>query len=376
MQLPLAPPVRPMLAKAVKELPEGDLLYEPKWDGFRCIVFRDGDEVELASRNQRPLTRYFPELLQPLLDQLPERCVVDGELVVPTPHGLDFDLLGQRIHPAESRVELLARSTPASFVAFDLLALDDLDLRPLPLSARRDALVQLLAGATAPIHLTPASTDPAVALDWFERFEGSGFDGVMAKPLDGAYVEDKRVQFKVKHHRSADCVVAGYRLHKDGGVGSLLLGLFDDGGPDGTPPRLHHVGVCSAFAASRRRTLLGELAAVEPDGAVAHPWVDGEAEPRPYTAGADGGGVRMPGGASRWSGGRDAAWIPVRCELVAEVTYENVTAGRFRHPARFLRWRPERSPDECRYEQLDVPPPLEFGEIFSEDLRGPSDDSG
>lgn len=358
-----------MLAKAVRELPVGDLLYEPKWDGFRCLVFRDGDEVELASRNQRPLTRYFPELLEPLRAQLPHRCVVDGELVVPTPHGLDFDLLGQRIHPAASRVELLSEQTPASFVAFDLLALDDLDLRSLPLSARRDTLVELLGAATAPIHLTPASTDPAVAQDWFERFEGSGFDGVMAKPLDDPYVEDKRVQFKVKHHRTADCVVAGYRVHKEGGVGSLLLGLFDHGGPDGSPPRLHHVGVCSAFAASRRRTLVGELAPFEEGALDAHPWIEQlralgvepvEGEPE------RGGGVRLPGGVSRWSAGKDADWVPLRCELVAEVTYENLTAGRFRHPARFVRWRPDKLPAECTYDQVEQPPPLEFAEIFVE----------
>jgi len=364
MQLPVSTEVRPMLAKAVKEFPEGNLLYEPKWDGFRCIVFRDGDEVELASRNQRPLARYFPELLQPLRDQLPQRCVVDGELVVPTTSGLDFDLLGQRIHPAASRVEMLSRTTPASFVAFDLLALDDLDLRPLPLSARRDTLVQLLGSVQAPIHLTPASTDPAVARDWFERFEGSGFDGVMAKPLDGLYVEDRRVQFKVKHHRSADCVVAGYRLHKDGGVGSLLLGLFDDGGPDGGSPRLHHIGVASGFAASRRRTLQGELSAFEDGALEVHPWlsqamIDDAGE-------AGGGSVRLPGAVSRWSAGKDSDWVPVRCELVAEVTYENVTSGRFRHPARFLRWRPDKTPVECTYDQIDQPPPLEFGEIFVE----------
>lgn len=353
-----------MLAKAVRELPEGELLYEPKWDGFRCIVFRDGDELELASRNQRPLTRYFPELLAPLKAQLPPRCVLDGELVVPTPHGLDFDQLGQRIHPAASRIERLSVETPASFVAFDLLALDDLDLRPLPLQARRDTLAELLADAEPPLHLTPASTDPATARDWFERFEGSGFDGVMAKPLDGPYVEDKRVQFKVKHHRTADCVVAGYRLHKEGGVGSLLLGLFDQGGPAGEPPRLHHVGVCSAFAASRRRTLLGELAVFEDGATQGHPWLEhlaaAGAEP------AEDGTVRLPGGVSRWSAGKDADWVPVRCELVAEVTYENVTSGRFRHPARFVHWRPDRTPASCTYDQIDQPPPLEFDEIFVE----------
>jgi ATP-dependent DNA ligase len=354
-----------MLAKAVPEMPIGDLLYEPKWDGFRCIVFRDGDEIELGSRNQRPLTRYFPELLGPLREQLPERCVVDGELVVPTPQGLDFDLLGQRIHPADSRVRMLAETTPASFVAFDLLALGDTDLRPLPFSERRETLVRVLGAARAPVHLTPATTDPAVAQDWFERFEGSGFDGVIAKPLGDPYVEDKRVQFKVKHRRTADCVVAGYRVHKDGGVGSLLLGLFDDG-EDG-PARLHHLGVCSAFSAARRRSLAGELAPFESDALVDHPWAAwGDAAAH---EGADGQpATRMPGAPSRWSGGRDLDWVPLRCELVAEVTYENVSAGRFRHPARFVRWRHDKRPEECTYEQLDQPPPIELTDIFAAEL--------
>lgn len=352
-----------MLAKAVKELPVGDLLYEPKWDGFRCLVFRDGDEVELASRNQKPLTRYFPELLAPLRDQLPDRCVVDGELVIPTPDGLDFDVLSQRIHPAASRVQMLAEQSPASFVVFDLLALDDLDLRPLPLRERRSTLERLLADARPPIHLTPSSVDPAVAQDWFHRFEGSGFDGVMAKPLGDPYVEDRRVQFKVKHHRTADCVVAGYRTHKDGGVGSLLLGLFDSRDPQ--TRRLHHVGVCSAFAASRRRTLAGELAVFETDALADHPWREW-ADPDMHAEG--GPGVRMPGAPSRWSGGRDNAWTPLRCELVAEVTYENLTAGRFRHPARFVRWRSDKDPGECTYDQLEQPPPVEYTQIFSSEL--------
>ena len=349
-----------MLAKASRELPIGDYLYEPKWDGFRCIVFKDGDEIELGSRNQKPFTRYFPELLGPLREQLPSRCVIDGELVVPTGTGLDFDLLGQRIHPADSRVQKLAVETPASFVAFDLLALDGNDLREEPFRDRRATLVAALAGVSAPIHVTPASTDPATAQDWFERFEGSGFDGVMAKSLDGTYVEDKRVQLKVKHHRTADCVVAGYRFHKEDGIGSLLLGLFDT--PEVGEPRLHHVGVCSAFAASRRRTLVGELAPFEQDAAVGHPWITEHHE-----VGSE--GVRMPGGQSRWSAGKDADWVPVRCELVAEVTYENFTAGRFRHPARFVRWRPDKSPESCTYDQVDQPPPLEFTEIFDEVVR-------
>ncbi len=352
-----------MLAKAVPELPTGDLLYEPKWDGFRCIVFRDGDDIELGSRNGKPLTRYFPELLAPLCAQLPERCVVDGELVVPTPDGLDFELLGQRIHPADSRVQMLAVQTPASFVAFAVLALGDRDLRELTFRERRKILVDLLGQASAPVHLTPASEDTEVARDWFERFEGSGFDGIIAKPLDGAYVEDKRVQFKVKHHRTADCVVAGYRVHKDGGVGSLLLGLFDQG-PD---PQLHHIGVCSAFSAARRRTLAAELAPFELGSADSHPWARwGDATAHEGSAAQP--AVRMPGAPSRWSGGRDLDWVPLRCELVAEVTFENVAAGRFRHPARFVRWRPDKRPEDCTYEQLDQPPPVELTKIFAAEL--------
>ena len=349
-----------MLAKASKELPVGDFLYEPKWDGFRCIVFRDGDEIEMGSRSEKSLTRYFPELLEPIRSQLPRRCVLDCELVAATPHGLDFDVLSQRIHPAASRVNMLSEQTPASLIVFDILALDDLDLRAQPLSTRRVTLVKLLADVHEPIHVTPASLDPVVAQDWFERFEGSGFDGVMAKATDGIYVEDKRVQLKVKHHRTADCVVAGYRVHKEGGVGSLLLGLFDSGSADGSAPRLHHVGVCSAFAASKRRSLVGEVAPYE-DGALdGHPWRDW-AQPV-----AQGGGVRMPGAPSRWSGGASSQWVPLRCELVAEVTYENSTSGRFRHPARFVRWRPDKAPADCTYDQVDQPPPLEFTEIFPE----------
>ena len=344
-----------MLAKATKEIPIGDYLYEPKWDGFRCIVFRDGDEVVLGSRNEKPLTRYFPELVEPIRRMLPERCVMDGELVVPGPDGLDFDLLQQRIHPADSRVKMLAETTPAHLVLFDLIALDDLDLTSLPLRERRGTLERLLDGVAPPLHLTPATHDPALATDWFERFDGSGFDGVMAKALDEPYVSDKRVQLKVKHHRTADCVVAGYRHHKDGGVGSLLLGLFDDA----DPPMLHHVGVASAFAASQRRTLAAELAPYEASGVDTHPWAawaDAEAH-------AD--GTRMPGAPNRWSGGKASAeWVPLRCELVVEVTYENLTSGRFRHPARFVRWRPDKEPRECDYDQLEHPPPVEYTQIF------------
>jgi len=252
---------------------------------------------------------------------------------------------------------MLSEQTPASLIVFDILALDDLDLRAQPLSVRRDTLVRLLAGVHAPIHVTPASSDPVVAQDWFDRFEGSGFDGVMAKATDGLYVEDKRVQLKVKHHRTADCVVAGYRVHKEGGVGSLLLGLFDSGTGE-SAPRLHHVGVCSAFAASKRRTLMGELAEYEDGAAEGHPWRDW-ARPVVHE-----GGVRMPGAPSRWSGGTSSPWVLLRCELVAEVTYENLTSGRFRHPARFVRWRPDKTPADCTYDQVDQPPPLEFTQIF------------
>ncbi len=344
-----------MLAKATKEIPLGEYLYEPKWDGFRCIVFRDGDEIVLGSRNEKPLTRYFPELMEPIRRMLPTRCVLDGELVVPGPDGLVFDLLQQRIHPAESRVRMLSETTPAHLVVFDLIALDDLDLMPLPLQERRATLERLLDHVQAPIHLTPATRDPERATDWFERFDGSGFDGVMAKALDSAYTPDKRTQLKVKHHRTTDCVVAGYRHHKDGGVGSLLLGLFDDQ----DPPALHHVGVASAFAASQRRTLAAELAPYEEGGADGHPW-------RSWAeADAHGDGVRMPGAPSRWSGGKASAeWVPLRCELVVEVTYENLTAGRFRHPARFVRWRPDKDPAQCDYSQLEHPPPIEYTEIF------------
>lgn len=369
MSLPVNPPLKPMLTRAVTELPLGDLIYEPKWDGFRALVFRDGDRVELTSRNEKPLTRYFPELLEPLAAALPPRCVLDGELVVPTARGLDFDLLSQRIHPARSRVEKLAELTPANFVAFDILALDDLDLRPLPFRERRGALEALLGQATGPVRLTPATSDPAVAHDWFDRFEGSGFDGIVAKPLDGPYVSDKRVQFKMKHHRSADCVVAGYRTHKSGGVGSLLLGLYVDGNPDrpdptpvpasspGTVPGLHHIGVCSGFSSAQRRTLGAELSPYEVTSIADHPWAQwGEAE-----AHAD--GLRMPGAPSRWNDGA-TDWVPLRPDLVVEVTYENFTNGRFRHPARFVRWRPDKLPADCTYEQVDIPPPLEFQQIF------------
>lgn len=359
MDLPVMPPIKPMLTKAVSELPTGDVLYEPKWDGFRCLVFRDGDEVELTSRNTKPLTRYFPEVVEAMKAALPRRCVVDGELVVSTGTGLDFDLLSQRIHPADSRVRMLAQQTPASLVIFDLLALDDLDLRPLAFSQRRGALEDLLGEVDGSVHLTPATGDPEIARDWFERFEGSGFDGVVAKPLDGTYISDKRVQFKLKHHRSADCVVPGYRVHKDGGVGSLLLALYAAEDDPVMPKGLHHVGVCSGFSASQRRTMTGELAPYVLDSIEQHPWADW-GEPQAHAE-----GIRMPGAPSRWSGGNASDWVPLRIELVVEVTYENFTNGRFRHPARFIRWRPDKSPEDCTYEQVDIPAPVEYQRIFT-----------
>src|SRR5579884_4056783 len=288
MRLPVMPPVAPMLAKASKTLPQADgLLYEPKWDGFRCIVLRDGDEVELHSRNERPLTRYFPELLDPLRLHLPERAVVDGEIVVATASGLDFDALLQRVHPSESRVKLLAETTPASFVAFDMLAVDDVDLRPLPLRRRRAALERALAGTAPPVHLTPATTDASVARDWFARFEGAGLDGVVAKSLELPYRENERVMTKVKHERTADCVVGGFRWHKDGGViGSLLLGLYDGRGV------LHHVGVTASFTAARRRELVDDIAPYRMDSLSGHPWE--------HWASPAGAGGRVPGAPSRW----------------------------------------------------------------------------
>lgn len=355
MDLPVLPPVRPMLAKSTPSLPrEPGLSYEPKWDGFRCIVFRDGDEIELGSRNDRPLTRYFPELADLLKEALPPRCVVDGEIVVVTDQGLDFDTLQQRLHPAASRVTKLAAETPASFVAFDLLALGDRDLTTAPFTERRRELESLLDAAPGRIHLTPITQDPDVAQDWFTRFEGAGFDGVMAKADDLPYLQDKRVMLKIKHERTADCVVAGYRLHKDGeGVGSLLLGLFDDEG------HLHHVGVASSFTAVRRRELLGELAPLRENALADHPWrnwADAVAQ-----ANAEG---KMPGGVSRWTGGKDLSWEPLRPELVAEVRYEHVQSGRFRHGGRLVRFRADRTPESCTYAQLDEVAPAELDAIF------------
>jgi ATP-dependent DNA ligase len=356
MQLPVMPPVKPMLAKLSRELPEPDgMLYEPKWDGFRCIVFRDGDEVELGSRNEKPLTRYFPELPPALRASFPERCVVDGEIVIAGDNGLEFEALLQRIHPAASRIKMLAETTPASFVAFDLLAVGDDDLRGRPFSERRAALETALSGAQPPVHLTPATADRAVAADWFDRFEGAGLDGVVAKPLTLPYREDERVMLKVKHARTADCVVGGFRWHKDGaGVGSLLLGLYDD---EGT---LHHVGVASSFSVARRKELVDELAPYRERALDGHPWA-GWMEAMADAAGAGG---RMPGGQSRWNAGRSMEWEPLRPELVVEVAFDHLQGDRFRHATSFVRWRPEREARSCTYSQLETAVPEELEAVF------------
>ena len=350
----MQPPLAPMLAKAAPELPEGPegrYWFEPKWDGFRCLVFRDGPEVVLGSRNDKPLTRYFPELLDPLRAALPERCVVDGEIVVTGPDGLDFDVLQQRIHPAESRVNRLAAETPASFVAFDLVALGDDSLLDVPLGERRRRLEEVLAHAEAPVHLTPGTFDRARAEDWFSRFEGAGLDGVMAKAADGTYQPNKRAQLKVKHLRTAECVVAGFREHKNGdGPGSLMLGLYDDEG------HLHHLGVASSFSVARRAELREELAPYVAADLTGHPW----GEWASAAAHASGEGGRLPGGQSRWNATKDLSFTPLRPDLVAEVAYERVDNGRFRHSARFQRWRPDRDPASCTFEQLEVVPPVEL----------------
>jgi ATP-dependent DNA ligase len=356
MDLPVMPPVKPMLAKATKAMPhqsdhDAGFLYEPKWDGFRCIVFRDGDEVELGSRNERPLTRYFPEVVDAVREQLPERCVVDGEIVIAAPGGLDFEALQQRIHPADSRVRRLAAETPASFVAFDLLALGDDDLRRTPLGERRKTLEQALGKAQPPIHLTPVTIDEATATDWFERFEGAGLDGVVAKALDLPYREDERVMLKVKHSRTADVVLAGFRWHKTGPiVGSLLLGLYNDTG------QLQHVGVAASFTMARRKELVDELEPLRANALEGHPW-------QSWAAQTDESG-RMPGAVSRWNAKKDLSWEPLRIERVLEVTYEHMEGTRFRHTAHFLRWRPDKQPGECTYEQLEVVAPYELSAIF------------
>jgi ATP-dependent DNA ligase len=358
MRLPFAPPLAPMLSVAAETLPDGDgWQFEPKWDGFRTLVFRDGDEILLQSRDEKPMNRYFPELIAPLRATLPGRSVVDGEIVIVGAHGLDFEALLLRIHPAASRVKLLAAETPASFVAWDLLALEDEDLRDTPLAERRARLEQALAGAPPPLHLSPATRDRALAEDWFRRFEGAGLDGVMAKRLDAPYRAGERTMVKVKHARTADCVVAGFRWHKQGVgtmVGSLLLGLYDD---EGT---LHHVGVTAAFTRAAREELVRELAPLREGALDGHPWRDSAAA----QAEASETGQRLPGASSRWNRGKDLSWEPLRPERVCEVAYDHMQGTRFRHAAQFVRWRPDKPPRECRYDQLEVTPAYELERVF------------
>ena len=345
------PPVAPMLAKSVKDIPDTGHV-EPKWDGFRTVVFRDGDDVELGSRNGKPMTRYFPELVEALKENLPERCVLDGEIVVVSGDRLDFDALQQRIHPASSRVKLLAGQTPASFVAFDLLALGDDDLTGRPFSERRALLVESLADARPPVHVTRATGDLAEAQRWFTQFEGAGLDGVVAKPLDAPYQPDKRAMFKIKHERTADCVVAGFRLHKSGDVvGSLLLGLWNDEG------HLQHVGVSASFTMARRRALLDELAPYRDVDLADHPWgawADQQAHAE----------NRLPGAVSRWNATKDLSFVPLRPELVVEVAYDHMEGDRFRHTAQFRRWRPDRDPRSCTYAQLDEPVGYDLADVL------------
>ena len=367
--LPIQPPVEPMLAKLARSIPpagDGDdvWLFEPKWDGFRCMVFRDGDRLELFSRKLKPLARYFPELLDPLRRALPDRCVVDGEIVVPDrgDHGLDFDALLQRIHPAESRINRLAAETPSEFVAFDVLALGSESLVDEPMRERRSRLEGCLVGNDV-VRLTPASTDRAMAEDWFGRFEGAGLDGIIAKPLDGSYEPGKRTLVKVKHERTAECAVPGYRIHKDGkGVGSLLLGLFDASG------EMRSVGVAAAFSVTRRAELLAELEPRTRDALDGHPWVDwAEWQERQQAADAErsaAGKPVAPSAGSRWNVGKDLSFVPIRMGLVAEVSFGQLEGGRFRHGVKFLRWRPDRTPESCTYDQLDVADPVRFASLF------------
>jgi ATP-dependent DNA ligase len=350
---PIDPPVPPMLATLSDQIPEGgDVLYEPKWDGFRAIVFRGADDLYIQSRDSKPLDRYFPELHEALLERLPPGCVVDGEIVIVSDNGLAFDALQLRLHPAASRVNKLAAAMPSSFVAFDLLAVDGTSIMDEPQATRREKLEQLLAGTKPPLHLTPMTRDHATAVRWLAEFEGAGLDGVMVKPAQGKYAPGKRTMIKVKHARTAECVVAGFRWYKDttDAVGSLLLGLYDDEG------RLQHVGVTSSFKMDVRKQLVHELAPLRGDALEGHPWAEWA------TAQVSG---RMPGGQSRWSAGKDLSWEPLRIERVCEVKYDHMQGDRFRHAATFLRWRPDKSPDECRYGQLEVTPPYELATVFS-----------
>lgn len=355
MQLPVNPPILPMLAKRVAELPvAGDWIFEPKWDGFRALVFRDHNEILIQSRDEKPLNRYFPELLEPLLSQLPSRCVLDGEVVVARNGALDFDSLQLRLHPAESRVKLLSQEIPASIVFFDLLSEGKRDLRDVPFQERRRMLESMLSSAAPPVHLTPATSDFPLASDWFRRFEGAGLDGVVAKPVSGTYESNKRVMLKVKHERECDCVVAGFRWHKRGErtrVGSLLLGLFDDAG------ELQHVGVCASFTDKKRVELVEFLGPYRKNALARHPWKE-------WASAELNDGRRIPGAQSRWSQGKDLSWEPLRPELVVQVAYDHMQGSRFRHTAQFRRWRTDKKPTDCTFEQLEVVLPHEVQEIF------------
>ena len=359
MNLAVNPPVLPMLAKRVSELPPGEgWIFEPKWDGFRTLIFRDADEVFIQSRDEKPLNRYFPELIEPLKAQLPQRCVVDGEIVIAGAEGLEFETLQLRLHPAASRVKKLAVETPASVVFFDLLCENDRSLCATPFGERRTRLEAMFAAAQAPLHLTPATRDRTTAADWFRRFEGAGLDGVVAKAATGTYEPNKRVMLKVKHERECDCVVAGFRWHKKGEktlVGSLLLGLYDKSG------HLEHVGVCASFTNAKRRELVEFLEPYRRRAFDEHPWREWAG-----VASAEGGEPhRMPGAQSRWSGGKDLSWEPIRPELVVQVAYDHMEGDRFRHTAQFRRWRTDKRPRDCTFEQLEVVPPHELAAIFA-----------
>jgi ATP-dependent DNA ligase len=359
MAFPIEPPIEPMLAQIADELPaDGEFLFEPKWDGFRAIVFRGDDDVYIQSRDLKPLDRYFPELHEAMLALLPAGCVVDGEIVIATPTGLDFDALQLRLHPAASRIAKLAKESPTSFVAFDLLAVDGTNIMAAPQHERRARLESLLKDAKPPLHLTPVTQQRALATDWLQQFEGAGLDGVIVKPVDSPYLPGKRAMLKVKHIRTADCVVAGFRWYKDtkDAVGSLLLGLYDDHGT------LHHVGVTSAFTMATRRSLVQILEPLRKNALDEHPWRDWTSEAAHAT-------TRMPGGQSRWSAGKDLSWEPVRIERVCEVKYDHLQGDRFRHATHFLRWRPDKPPAACRYDQLEVTTPYALQKVFGAEGR-------